>query len=122
MTRDTLKPRDQGGNEGFQVRAITQTKGLTFKGPMRQMAFYSTDNGKKQDWQELEIYETAKGGWVTVLIGMSVRTFRKATYFAEVRADDPAFQLAVWESLDWVTAARTMLRDQFRWGFVQDVE
>lgn len=106
----------------FTKTRITQSKGPTYRGDMRQIAYLSTQRDGRPDYQELEIWETPKGNWITVFYGFGRGEFVRAEYLKDVRPDDLDFQLTVWASLEYATAARAMLRDQFGWKFLQEVE
>lgn len=123
----TVKPRTV--TSGFKQQRISQTRGLTYRGEMRLIAEFTTDpDGKKPAWQELEIWETRSGKWITVIMGKYDNNsrgndeFTKATLFKDVRRDDLDFQIAVMESLDWSKAARVMVREQLGWKLIEEVE
>lgn len=121
MTKSTLESAREAAGP-FKRERITQSNGFTYQGEMRLIAALSTEKDGKHGWQELEIWETPKGNWITLFIGVGQREFRKAEYLTDVQPDDPAFQMRVWEALDGVTAARTMLREQFGWRFIIEVD
>ena len=127
MTKATLESARDAA-EPFKRERITQTRGPTYQGDMRLIADFTTDpDGKKPAWQDLEIWETRSGKWITVIMGKfsnpsDTRHFKKATLLEDVRRDDLDFQIAVAESLDWTSAARVMLREQFGWRFIIEVE
>ena len=128
MTK-TLTAKLPSSSGAFAKQRITQSRGLTYTGEMRLIAEYTTDpDGKKPAWQELEIWETRSGKWITVIMGKYDNNsrqrdeFTKATLFEDVRPDDLDFQIAVAESLDWTSAARAMLREHFGWKLLVEVD
>lgn len=127
MTK-TLTANQADSETGFNRERISQSRGPTYQGDMRLVADYTTDpDGKKPAWQELEIWETRSGKWITVIMGRfsnpsDTRHFTKATLLEDVRRDDLDFQIAVAESLDWTSAARVMLREQLGWKLVVEVD
>lgn len=106
----------------FERVKITQTKGETLIFQGRIVAEATSEKPGKSRFEDMYLYETAKGTWIAVIDQIDGEM--KSTFAGVIEAggDDYARRMAVMEAFNWRSLARRMMRDTAGWVFERVVE
>lgn len=109
----------------FTPQRVANTRGPTYKFNGKLLGDYSTNpDGRKDRWQEVELWETPAGAWVAVLKGCSDRGREQDIVSATViepGGSDLERRIAVLDAMDWTPAARR-LAQSLGWKFIVEID